>query len=98
MPTEDINKDLLKDALREVLAETTPRRIVIKETVHETLHELGIDADTPHEMQKDFQHLRDARTTMEQVKSKSIMTLIGFVVTGFVAAVWMGVRTFLHID
>lgn len=97
MPNE-IDKDQLKDALREVLAEQMPRRTVIRQTVHETLAELGVDSEAPMEMQKDFQHLREARTTMEAVRSKGVLTILTFLVTGIVAAIWMGIKTFLHID
>ena len=97
MPNE-IDKEQLKEALREVLTEQTPRRVIIKQTVHETLAELGVDHDSPLEMQKDFQHLREARTTMEAVRSKGVLTIIGFLVTGIVAAIWLGLKTFFHLD
>lgn len=96
--TNEIDRDVVKDALREVLAEQTPRRAIIRQTVHETLAELGVDHESPMDMQKDFAHLRDARVTMEQVRSKGILTIMGFLITGMIAAIWLGVKTFLHID
>lgn len=96
--TNNVDKEQLKEALREVLSEQTPRRVVIRQTVHETLAELGVQHDSPMDMQKDFQHLREARVTMEQVRSKGILTIIGFLLTGIIAAIWLGVKTFFHLD
>jgi hypothetical protein len=45
---------------------------------------------TDGEYQKDMVHLRTWRRTMDQVKSKGIMTAIGFFVIGFVAFVLNG--------
>lgn len=84
--------------VQEVLDQAPPREETIKQTVHETLTELGIDHADPHEMQKDFAHLREARTTMEAVRSKGILTIIGFLVTGIVASVWLGIKAFLNVD
>lgn len=94
----DVDKEQLKEALREVLAEQTPRRVIIRQAVHETLAELGVDHDSPLEMQKDFQHLREARTTMEAVRNKGVLTILVFLITGFVALISLGVKTFLNLE
>lgn len=70
-------------------------RRVIRETVHETLVGLGIEPDDPNEMQKDFIHLRDMRLTVEQVKKRSIFTMIGLIVAGLVTALWLGIQQLL---
>lgn len=64
---------------------------VIKSAVAETFVKLGVDASNPIEMQKDFQHLRDWRTTTDLIKRKSILTLAGIVVAGLTALVWVAV-------
>jgi len=93
----DLTKEDIRTIIQEVLDATRPRREVIRETVHETLTELGVEHDEPMEMQKDFQHLREWRVTMEQAKSKSVMATIGFLVAGMVALIWMGVKTFFNL-
>lgn len=94
----DLTKDDIRLIITEVLDQARPRREVIRETVHETLIELGVDYEEPMEMQKDFQHLREWRITMEQAKSKSVMATVGFLIAGLVALIWLGIKTFLHIE
>jgi hypothetical protein len=62
---------------------------VAKSIVTQLMVTLGVDATNPLEMQKDFQHLRAWRTSMEGIRSKSILTLVTVAVSGFVAMVWM---------
>lgn len=67
-------------------------RALIREVVRETFLMLGVKADDPIEVQKDFQHLREWRAATESLKSKGIMTLIGLLVGGLVAAAWVGIK------
>lgn len=67
-------------------------RSIIRESVQETLVSIGIDAADPIEMQKDFQHLREWRMTTDSVKRKGIMTIVGILVAGGCAALWMGFK------
>ena len=67
-------------------------RALIREVVRETFLMLGVKADDPVEVQKDFQHLREWRAAAESLKSKGIMTLIGILVGGLVAAAWVGIK------
>lgn len=94
----DMDKETVRLIVEEVLIQAPPRKETIKETVHETLTELGIDHSEPMEMQKDFQHLREARITMDQVRSRGILTLLGFLITGIVAAIWLGIKTFFNVE
>lgn len=70
--------------------------LLIETTVSKTLTSIGLDHTNPIELQKDFQRLRDWRNAMDDVRSKSILTLVGLLVTGLVAAVWLGVRALLN--
>lgn len=74
---------LTKEQLRELM----------HETVIDTLTKIGLQADNPIETQKDFQHLRDFRTTTEAVKRKSILMLVGLLFSGIGAAIWLGVKS-----
>lgn len=74
-------------------------RLLIKETVEETvgatLLRLGLQADNPIEVQKDFQHLREWRTLTNSLKLKAMVTLLGLAVTGSAAALWIGLQSML---
>jgi hypothetical protein len=70
-------------------------RALIREAVRETFLMLGVKVDDPIEVQKDFQHLREWRSTTDSIKSKGMIALVGVVVSGLAAAVWMGLREML---
>lgn len=67
-------------------------RALIREAVRETFLMLGVKVDDPIEVQKDFQHLREWRSTTDSIKSKGMLTLVGIAVSGLAAALWMGMR------
>ncbi len=92
----DIDRDTVRIIVEEVLKAAPPREETIRETVHETLTELGIDHAEPREMQKDFAHLREARVTMEQIRNKGIMALVGFLVAGVLSASWLGIKHYFQ--
>lgn len=66
---------------------------MIESTVETTLVKMGVDYKDPQGMQRDFQHLREWRTTVEAVKKKSIVTLVGTLITGIIALVVMGLNS-----
>lgn len=70
-------------------------RALIREAVRETFLMLGVKVDDPIEVQKDFQHLREWRTTTDSIKSKGLLTLMGILVSGLVAAAWVGIKDFI---
>ncbi len=47
------------------------------------------------EMRADFQHLRRWRKSVEQAQSYTFKAVITIIVTGFVGAVWLGVKVML---
>ena len=71
-------------------------RALIREAVRETFLMLGVTVDDPIEVQKDFQHLREWRNTTNSLKSKGLLTAIGIVTSGFLAAVWLGLKEILN--
>lgn len=57
---------------------------------------LGMDATEPLEAQRDFQFLRDLRCSTESVKGKALVTIVGILVAGGLAAIWLGIKALLH--
>lgn len=70
-------------------------RALIREAVRETFLMLGVKVDDPIEVQKDFQHLREWRNTTESIKSKGLLTVMGILVSGMLAALWVGIKEFV---
>lgn len=87
----------------EELAESAARRAiqtafapdVIAEAVRQTLIQLGVDAENPLEMQRDFQHLRQWRKAEAELKSKGLIALVGILVSGFAALLLLGLRSWI---
>jgi len=77
-------------------ATITLTRAQLKEIIHDSVGEamtrLGVDAQNPLEMQRDFQHLRDWRLSVQAVKKKGVMALIGILVSGICAFIWLGFK------
>lgn len=60
-----------------------------------TLASFGIDEEDRRELRADFQHLRRWRRSVEQAQSYTFKAVITVIVTGFVGAVWLGVKVML---
>lgn len=73
---------ITKDELHAIVAEAT----------RATLVQLGIDAEDPMEMQRDFQHLRQWRKAGEDLRSKGLLTLLAIVISGACGALWVGFK------
>jgi hypothetical protein len=74
----------------EGIAETAAQKAVAA-----VLTSLGIDDDDRKELRADFVHLRKWRKSVEQAESYAFKTVITVVVTGFVGAVWLGIKAVL---
>jgi hypothetical protein len=57
---------------------------------------LGIRHSDPYEMQKDFAHLREWRITCEQVRGKSMLTIMSVTITGIVALLLIGFKGWVN--
>jgi len=68
---------------------------VVLKTVATTLTSFGIDEEDRKELRADFQHLRRWRRSVEQAQSYTFKAVITVIVTGFVGAVWLGVKATL---
>lgn len=85
----------MTDPAKKVISMTEAEmRLLIRQTVSDTLTSLGIDHGEPHEMQKDFLHLREQRISSDAVKKKFQLTLVVTFLTGIIALIIMGVKEY----
>ncbi len=68
---------------------------LLEKTVRRTLVSIGIDVDHPVEMQRDFNFVREWRSSVKAIRRNSILTAIGVVVTGSLGLLWLGINSFL---
>jgi len=61
-------------------------------TIAAILTLFGIEDDDKKEIRADFNHLRRWRKSVEQAQSYGFKAVITVIVTGFVGAVWMGIK------
>lgn len=73
------------------MTETEIKKIVA-ETVVETLIRLGVDASNPIEVQKDFQHLRAWRNSINTVQRQGLMTAVGVLTVGILGVIWLAIK------
>jgi hypothetical protein len=68
---------------------------IVLRAIATTLTSFGIDEEDRKELRADFQHLRRWRKSVEQAQSYTFKAVITVIVTGFVGAVWLGVKVML---
>lgn len=68
---------------------------IVLRAVATTLTSFGIDADDRRELRADLQHLRRWRRSVEQAQSFTFKAAITVIVTGFLGAVWLGLKVML---
>lgn len=67
-------------------------KALVSATVVETLVKLGVDAENPIEMQRDFSHLREWRQTTESLKRRGALAVLSMLLAGGAAALWLGIK------
>jgi hypothetical protein len=68
---------------------------VVLDTISTILTSFGIEEEDRKELRADFQHLRKWRKSIEQTQTYAFKTIVTVLVTGFVGAVWLGIKTTL---
>ena len=68
---------------------------VVLRTIATILVSFGIEEEDRREVRADLQHLRRWRKSVEQAQSYTFKAVITIIVTGFVGAVWLGVKAML---
>ena len=65
---------------------------IVLRAIATILTSFGIEEEDRKELRADFQHLRRWRKSVEQAQSYTFKAVITIIVTGLVAAVWLGVK------
>jgi hypothetical protein len=68
-------------------------RDVVSKTVDETLQKMGLNPDEIYEAQKDFMYLREQRRMHEKISMRVRFVIVGFLVTGALALLILGVKS-----
>ena len=95
-----MSPDDVKRVVAEVLSEQKQiaaenMDAVVLKTIATILTSFGIEEEDRKELRADFQHLRRWRKSVEQAQSYTFKAVITVIVTGFVGAVWLGVKVML---
>ena len=72
-------------------------RDVVSKTVDETLQKMGLNPDEIYEAQKDFMYLREQRKLHEKISLRVRFIIIGFIISGAIALLVLGVKTAIGI-
>jgi hypothetical protein len=96
--------EMRREDIRAVVAETLAEQqrlhhsdmdAVVLKGMATILTSFGIEEDDRRELRADFQHLRRWRKGVEQAQSYTFKAAITIIVTGFVGAVWLGIKVVL---
>ena len=92
--------DHIKAIVAETLAEQSRLHnsevdTVVLKAIATILTSFGIEEEDRKELRADFQHLRRWRKSVEQAQNVTFKAVITIIVTGFVGAVWLGVKVML---
>src|ERR1700735_4404988 len=96
--------EMREEEIRTVVVETLAEQqrshrndldAIVLRTIATILTSFGIEEEDRRELRADFQHLRRWRKSVEQAQSYTFKAVITIIVTGFVGAVWLGVKVML---
>jgi len=96
----DMRSEEIRTIVVETLAEQQRQQhhdidAVVLRTIATILTSFGIEEEDRRELRADFQHLRRWRKSVEQAQSYTFKAVITVIVTGFVGAVWLGIKATL---
>jgi hypothetical protein len=92
---EDIRAVVLETLAEQQRLHRDEGDTIALKAVATTLMSFGFDDDDRRELRADLQHLRRWRKSVEQVQSYTFKAVITVVVTGFIGAIWLGVKVVL---
>ena len=70
---------------------------IVSKTVDETLAKMGLNSEEIYEAQKDFMYLREQRKLHEKISLRGRFIIIGFIISGAIALLVLGVKTAIGI-
>ena len=70
---------------------------IVSKTVDETLAKMGLNSEEIYEAQKDFIYLREQRKLHEKISLRVRFIIIGFIISGAIALLVLGVKTAIGI-
>ena len=70
---------------------------IVSKTVDETLAKMGLNSEEIYEAQKDFMYLREQRKLHEKISLRVRFFIIGFIISGAIALLVLGVKTAIGI-
>lgn len=95
-----VTPEEVREIVSAVLEEESRRRgaavdDVVLKAVATILTSFGIEEDDRKELRADFIHLRKWRKSVESAQGMTFKVVFTMLVTGFVGAVWLGVKAML---
>ena len=95
-----VTSDDIKTVVAETLVEQQRLQrdeidAIVLRAVATILTSFGIEEEDRRELRADFQHLRRWRKSVEQAQSYTFKAVITIIVSGFLGAVWLGVKAML---
>jgi hypothetical protein len=93
-----LTPDEVREIVTQVLAEqkrTNDLDEVVLKTIATILTSFGIEEDDRLELKADFVHLRKWRKSFDQATSLTFKVVVTTLVGGFLAALWLGIKTML---
>ena len=96
--------ELRDEDIRAIVAETLAEQerlyrdeidAVVLRAIVTILTSFGIEEEDRREIRADFEHLRRWRKSVEQAQSYTFKAVITVIVTGFVGAIWLGIKVML---
>lgn len=96
--TEAQVREIIRSEFRTLISEDLPPVITscTQTTVDNLLVRFGMQVNEPLELQRDFQHLRDFRVSYNSIKSKATLTMVGILISGLCAIVWLGFKEYIR--
>jgi hypothetical protein len=93
-----LTADEVREIVTQVLAEQKRANDldeVVLKTIATILTSFGIEEDDRLELKADFVHLRKWRKSFDQATSLTFKVVVTTLVGGFLAALWLGIKTML---
>jgi len=95
-----VTSDDIKTVVAETLTEQQKLQrdeidAIVLRAIATILTSFGIEEEDRRELRADFQHLRRWRKSVEQAQSYTFKAVITIIVSGFLGAVWLGVKAML---